>query len=230
MTFVIPMRRGGFTLIEVLVTISIILVLAGLTLGGLRASRSDEEGARAAARIVMLMEYGAGVARTGGESVYFVVAGPTVWPERDAMGAYTLMRDPAKPERLRPWARLPRELVFGPLEEGASGFDLLAHPPVRRFTEGTVEDAVAGEGLALVEIDSEGRFRVGPDRRMIGSALSLRRGEWVRAGTEWRFFQEGGAVGDAEGEVGGEKGKDGGRVRIRFRPLTGVAAWERVLP
>lgn len=221
-------NRQGFTLFELLVAVGIVVLLAGLTLGSLRASRTHQSLEQAGARLRMLTDIAAAHARSGGEPVYLAVAGHGAEPEHAAFRAHTLIRDLDDPELLRDWEFLPPEMVFAPAEDPGV-FDLMDREPVEVLSNPFADDdigGVTGPVRVLIHVEPDGRFLVGRDREPKPAALTLRRGRWIEGATvnpdlefvPWEDPER--AAEDTEVNV----------LQIRFRPLTGVVVSERVYP
>jgi type II secretion system protein H len=67
-------KSHGFSLIEMLVTLTIVLFMSGLVLAGLRSSKNYQVLDQAAARLGMLIELAQRTALSENESFYLVLA------------------------------------------------------------------------------------------------------------------------------------------------------------
>lgn len=210
----------GFSLIEMLVVIGIVLLLSGLTLGGLRASRTYQVLDLAASRFEMLLELAQTVALSEGKPAYLVIADHQSQPAGVPMRAYTFIRDLDHPELMNPWQFLPNEVVFAE-DRAAPMLDLVQAEPLA-----VLEDAfagqdqgsqVAGQVRVLLELSPDGTLRTGPARALQPSSLLLERGEWFAdAALNWYYKAQEDVPLDA--------------VRILFRPRSGTIRSEEVLP
>jgi prepilin-type N-terminal cleavage/methylation domain-containing protein len=207
----------GFTLVELLVAIAIVLILSALSFGITRATRTNRDLAQSAVQISHALEYAKALAQSQGESVFFVVAdegeddeGEETSPPEAALRAWTLLRrieDPDEnPELIREWSYLPKKAFFveDTIEQGEG--DLLGEPLEPFLIVASDDSSVSGPVRVLVEITPEGRF--------VGSSTA-----------NLRMVLQGGIGDEDEEAVPGALS-----VRLRLRPLTGVVVVERVLP
>lgn len=204
----------GFSLIEMLVVISIVLLLSGLTLGALRASRTHQVIDQAAAKLVMLVELAKGVAVSEREPVYLVIADLGAAPKGAPMRSYTLIKDLDDPQLLHHWQFLPKDVVFAE-DASTPSLDLISEsdPPIRlienAFIDNVEESIVSGKLRVLLEIRPEGTFLSGETREAKMVTLLLERGYWT-----------------ADAALNSHYAKDleapNDQIRIEFRPLSGV--------
>jgi prepilin-type N-terminal cleavage/methylation domain-containing protein len=207
-----PDSSKGFSLIEMLVVISIVLLLSGLTLGALRASRTHQVINQAAAKLVMLVELAKGVAVSERESVYLVIADMGAEPKGSPMRAYTFIKNLQQPEILHHWQFLPKDVVFAG-DPTAPDMDLMTEAPIQILENTFIDEAdgslVTGRVRVLVEIRPDGTFYTGTPPAAQSCSLLLDRGSWISDAALNAYF--------APDEKAPEDQK-----RIVFRPLTGV--------
>lgn len=206
----------GFSLIEMLVALSIVLLLSGLTLGAMRASGRSLVVRQAAARLVMQIELAQGVAASTLEPVYLVLADLGSEPAGAPMRAYSLLKNPPQPEWILHWQFLPKELVFA-FDTQSAGADLIRESPLQYISSDFPDQGemfpVNGRLRVLLEILPDGRYRSGAARAARPCSLLLARGRWTMdAALNPHFVPEKGGASD--------------QVRILFRPLTGVVKAE----
>lgn len=116
-----PARRG-FTLVELLVVLSIILLLSAFAFRGLFTLNTHRVAEQSAARLQALVELGKGVAMGEREPVFLAVAWHGASPAGAPMRAYTLIRNTADPELLHSWQLLPKGIWFSDEEGGEEIF------------------------------------------------------------------------------------------------------------
>ncbi|MDF3130086.1 prepilin-type N-terminal cleavage/methylation domain-containing protein [Kiritimatiellaeota bacterium B1221] len=205
---------SGFSLIELLVVISVVLLLSGLTAGGLRAMRSHQVLNQAAARLEMLLELGQGLAMSEGESVYLIIADHDSEPDGVQMRAYTLIKNLSDSEWVHTWQFLPEHVVFA-RDEDTSAVDLLGQPPLETI-ESSAWEPVVGALRVLLEMTPEGTFRSGQDADYQSASLLLERGHWSARGLGWEYSPQH----EYETKVPYDA------VRLQFRPRTGIIQME----
>ncbi len=209
----------GYSLIELLVVISVVLLLSGLTAGGIRAMRSHQVLNQAAARLEMLLELGQALAMSEGESVYLIIADHASEPEGVQMRAYTLIKGLSL-ELQHNWQFLPEKVVFAQ-DDSSPEVDLLGQEPLG-IMESTAWEPVVGSMRILLEMTPEGTFRTGMDGEYQSASLLIERGRWSQKGLSWEYSPQ----------YEYEQGIPHDAVRLFFRPRTGVIQMEdkEVLP
>lgn len=209
--------KNAYTLVEMLVVIAIVVILAALTVGTLRATRTHQVLEQSAGKIELLLESAKAHAVTHGVSVLLVTPAPESSPGGIGLRAFTLVREQdGHIERLRDWDALPRGIALAPdphLPDGDLMADALREVPAPVPDAGNGPNLPTGPLRVLVEVSPGGRFYTGTDPRPRPAHITLARGEWFSDATgTWRF-DNGGAV-DA--------------MRVHLRPLTGMTQSERV--
>ncbi len=197
----------GFTLVELLVAIAIVLILSGLTFGIARSTRSNRDLAQTAVQISHALEYAKALAQSQGESVFFVVADGGSSPPEASLRAWTLLRRIDYPELIREWSFLPRDAFFVEDTNETGEGDLFGEPLEPIEIVASDDSSVSGPVRVLVEITPEGRF--------VGAETSANLRMVLQGGKE---------------AVDGDAASAALSVRLRLRPLTGVVVVERVLP
>lgn len=199
----------GFTLVELLVAIAIVLILSGLTFGIARSTSSNRDLAQTAVQISHALEYAKALAQSQGESVFFVVAdeGEETSPPEAALRAWTLLRNRQNPELIREWSYLPRDAFFVEDATETGEGDLFGEPLEPLLIVASDDSSVSGLARVLVEITPEGRF--------VGAETSANLRMVLQGGKE---------------ALDGESASAALSVRLRLRPLTGVVVVERVVP
>ena len=206
-----PDSSKGFSLIEMLVVISIVLLLSGLTLGALRASRTHQVINQAAYRLVMLIELAQGMAVSLNEPVYLVIADLKSKPDGVPMRAYTFIKDLEDPQLLHHWQFLPKDVVFAE-DKNAPDVDLISADAIPGIEIGEVQDSIVeGQIRVLVEMLPDGSFRSGEPLTHQNASILLERGDWL---ADSKYYSK----------------KDLEQYRILIRPRTGVLVVEEVFP
>ncbi|WFB37615.1 type II secretion system protein [Kiritimatiellota bacterium B12222] len=218
-----PYSRG-FTLIEMLVAISVVLLLSGMTLSALRSSKNHQVVHQAATRLALQVELAQTMALSENESVYLVIADHGALPAGLPMRAYTFIKDLDDPQLLHHWQFLPIGVVFAP-DESSAGIDLIASDPIRLLANPFPDDVqgslVEGPVRVLVEFTPQNRICSGPARQPEATSLLLERGKWFAAGgMNWGYL----SLVDEDEEAPYDL------FRIHFRPMSGVVRVEEVLP
>jgi prepilin-type N-terminal cleavage/methylation domain-containing protein len=219
-----PFNSRGFSLVEMLVAISILLLLSGLTVSGIRALKNHQVLDQAAARFAMLVELAQGMALSENERVYLVIADHGAKPDGVPMRAYTFIKNLSDPELLHHWQFLPKDVYFAEDREGAD-VDLIMTDPIavleNAFPNQAQGSRVEGQIRVILEMTTESRLLSGAGRDPQAASILLNRGNWISdAALNYRFISEMDADEDAPFD----------QFRINFRPLSGFVRVEEVLP
>jgi len=208
-----PSPRAGFTVIELLVILVLIMLLTTLTLRPIGSGDDPAEVSRAAFRLVQDFQRAQSQARADRRPRYWVVPGPGAqWTGRVledvTYEAYQFVEeiDPLPEEIV--WVRLPEGMVFSP-DSDTDVQDLLESDAYLEYARSGEFEQIIGDFRVIAVILPDGSVRVGPDGDTLTSSLRLSRGSWT-----------GGVY--LDDEEGGQP------VRIRIRTRTGVMVVEEV--
>lgn len=207
------MKSHGFTLFELLVAISILLLLSSLLLVGLSSVKNHQVLDQAAARLVMMITLAQETALSENEPVYLVISDEDSLPAGVPLRSYTFIKNLQDPQLLHHWQFLPKDVYFREDPEG-SEVDLMNLNPIEVIEDAFFDEAqgsqVTGDIRVLVEMTPESTFLSGPDRRPLSVSILLDR--------------------SFSSDVDEEESPEFEQFRISFRPLSGMVRLEEVLP
>ncbi|GEM_PF-6534351 len=226
----------GFTVIEMLVVLVMLLLMTTLMLRPIGSGADPAEVKRAAFRLVQEAERAQSRARAERTPWYLVVAGPGAqWVRRrnreedddqayQEIGyqAYQFFPEVAPHPAEEDWIRLPDGIVFSPEPEPSEtntepepdAESLIELSPVLEYNLDEDMERVQGPLRVLAVFMPDGSIRVGAGQEFLSSYLRLARGSWLSGATNQASF-----YGESEGDQA---------IRIQIRPRTGVLVVEEL--
>lgn len=198
--------RSGFTVVELLLVMGLLMVLVAMTFSGLGAGRDVFDVERAGHEVAAALESAAASARATGTTHYFWIAGKDAVPT-EARGRAYGVTDSLSPSGVD-WRGLPPDMVFVDPPE-----------PISVVSLAGASEHVEGSFHAVWALTPEGGFAVGPGLEPRSASVDIALGGLLSDPTLEGY----GAFSPAEDAPAM-------RVRLNARPRTGVVDIQVVEP
>jgi prepilin-type N-terminal cleavage/methylation domain-containing protein len=212
----VRLNRSGFSVVELLVVMAVIVILMSITLRGLGSRPGVKDVERAAYAVTLRLETAKARAQARGEPVYWVVADSDAEPREAALSAYQFVDDVDPVPQEISWAYLPAGMVFA-TDPDTTDTDLFEEDPVAMYSQTGSGEWVTGSFRVMLAVYPDGSFRSGPGEQPLPVSFRVVRGEAVTAVSPPRVLPPRGELEITQA------------VRVSLRPLTGIAVQE-VIP